>query len=354
MPPPAASPDDQSADDSDHDSADGRAAEDAAFAAALAACGCQHLRSPAGYAAPAPTAAARANGPHRVSVWSVGHYHPQPHTRVQVLGSAATAALAAALPPWPGAQPDLVIVADGADATPWLPLASDSTIYRCAAPAERVLDQLRRHLAEQHSPHCIVHGTAVEVLGLGLLITGDSGAGKSELALELIARGHRLIADDAVALRQPAPGCLLATSPPMLKGFLEVRGLGILDIAAAYGADAVAARARLDLVIRLDAGASAAGDADERLHGRRGSLHLCRDGIDQQLPEIVLPTRLAHSAVMAEAACRDHWLRCDGYFASQAIATAQTRAVAARSEDADDRRGIAPAAHADREPERRR
>lgn len=216
------------------------------------------------------------------------------------------------------------MLADGVDANPWLLLARERalSLYRSPQPFHTTLWALRAAMA-QAAPTTTLHGDLLEVLGLGVLLSGISGAGKSELALELIARGHRLVADDVVEVSQPAPGCLLGRSPSPLAGFIEVRGLGILDVRASYGEQAMASAVRVDLCLHLDP-ADTPPAAEERLLGKRDTLRL----FDVELPRILLPSRLRHNAAMVEAACRDHWLRRAGYTAAQVLIDTQSRLAA--------------------------
>ena len=166
----------------------------------------------------------------------------------------------------------------------------------------------------------LTHGVLVEVEGLGLLLRGNSGAGKSELAIELLSRGHKLIADDAVEWHVGDNNRLIGRCPALLSGFIEVRGLGILDARALYGDSAVIEQTALDLVIDLDRRDEPS--AEERLGGRRGRFVL----LGQTVPEISLPQRLGHNlAVLVEAACRDHKLRLAGYCADQVLVERQLR-----------------------------
>jgi HPr kinase/phosphorylase len=255
----------------------------------------------------------------------IGFYHPRLPRAVQVVGSAADAARAAGIPLWPQTTPAGIVVPAGIDAECWRALAASHGIgcYASPWPAAVTLDRLRTALATRGACGEILHATLAQVCGLGVLLLGPSGAGKSELALELVARGHRLVADDAVELLHYAAACIAGGCPPTLYGFIELRGLGVIDLRAAYGETAVTPRARIDLVVRLDAGTDAL-TPDERLYGRRRTLRL----LDTDLPEIVLPARLGHNAVMVETACRDHWLRLRGYVASAVFADAQTRRAA--------------------------
>jgi len=154
-----------------------------------------------------------------------------------------------------------------------------------------------------------------------VFLRGASGAGKSELGLELLTRGHKLIADDIVEWRRgEGEAGVSGSCPPLLEGFIEVRGLGILNARALYGEAAVAVAAPLDLVI--DLGVRAEATAEERLHGRRASYTV----LGVTVPEISLPRRVGHNlAVLVEAACRDHRLRLSGYRADDDLVERQRR-----------------------------
>lgn len=174
----------------------------------------------------------------------------------------------------------------------------------------------------------LTHGVLVEVEALGVLLRGASGAGKSELAIELLSRGHKLIADDAIEWRRDAQQRIVGSCPALLSGFIEVRGLGVLDARALYGEGAVIAQAALDLVI--DLGVRAEPSAEERLSGRRGVFHL----LGAAVPEISLPRRVGHNlAVLVEAACRDHRLRLAGYRSDEILVERQLRRLQSHSTD---------------------
>ena len=169
-----------------------------------------------------------------------------------------------------------------------------------------------------------LHGVFMKVHDCGVLLVGASGVGKSELALELLARGHQLVADDAVdfSLRR---SLLIGRAPRLLRGFLEARSLGILNIRRLFGARSVLGRCRLDLLLRLEAPREAWDSGFERLSGRRGSTAVL--GIE--VPEITVPIRLGHNlAALVEAACRDLLLRKDGYRADDDLSARQAREIA--------------------------
>lgn len=171
----------------------------------------------------------------------------------------------------------------------------------------------------------VVHGVFVEILSLGVLLTGRPGVGKSELALELIARGHRLVADDATELALLGPDDLCGGCPPLLQDFLEVRGLGVLDIRAMFGEAAIKRRKRLGLIIHLLRPDDPALPEPNRLSGNRGT----REILDVPVPEITLPVAPGHHlAVLVETACRDQLLRMQGYCSDQILAARQAAGAA--------------------------
>lgn len=117
--------------------------------------------------------------------------------------------------------------------------------------AAQLIDLLRIYLGKRLAPKTTMHGVFMDVLGMGVLITGESGLGKSELALELISRGHGLVADDAVELLRTAPNIIEGQCPPLLQNLLEVRGLGLLDIRTIFGEASVRRKMKLKLIVHL-------------------------------------------------------------------------------------------------------
>jgi serine kinase of HPr protein (carbohydrate metabolism regulator) len=173
------------------------------------------------------------------------------------------------------------------------------------------------------APNVTLHGVFVEIFGLGVLFAGRSGVGKSELALEMLARGHRLIADDAAEFELAHDGRVVGRCPPVLYGFLEVRGLGILHVGRMFGEVALRSSKALDLILRLDATEDPA-DPPDRLRGRRKDVMVCGKAI----PEIALPVRVGQNlATLAEAACRDQTLKRDGYDAAEDFVARQMKSI---------------------------
>lgn len=204
---------------------------------------------------------------------------------------------------------------------------SDVALAATRIPLPELLHALRRALLEGQAPATLVYGGLMDVFGLGVLIAGPAGIGKSELALELLARGHRLVGDDAIEVVRLPGGLLLGRAPELLRGFLEVRGLGVLDVVRMYGETAVLAQRRIDFMLELRPVEQAPVDYRARLAGLRRSEAL----LDCDLPTICLPVRVGHNlATLVEAACRDQWLRLGGHRAEEVFAHRQQQAIDAQ------------------------
>ena len=187
-------------------------------------------------------------------------------------------------------------------------------LLSCQLNSQDTIRKLQYYLANYFAEKITLHGVFMEVMGTGVLIMGESSIGKSELALELLTRGHRLIADDATEFARIAPDTLNGTCPEMLRDFLEVRGLGILDVRAMFGDSAIKQNRNLRLIIVLQ-DLEEATEID-RLHGSRQ----LRTIQDVDIPEVTLPVAPGRNlAVLLEAAVRNHILMAKGYDASAAF-----------------------------------
>jgi HPr kinase/phosphorylase len=152
------------------------------------------------------------------------------------------------------AAPPAVIVADDCALTELICercAFGNVPLFTTPTSAARVIDTLRSYLSRQLAEATTLHGVFMDVLGMGVLITGDSGVGKSELGIDLISRGHGLVADDVVEVSRVAPGILEGRCPDLLKDFLEVRGLGLLNIRTVFGETACRRKMRLRLIVHL-------------------------------------------------------------------------------------------------------
>jgi HPr kinase/phosphorylase len=172
-----------------------------------------------------------------------------------------------------------------------------------------LLNLLQYHLARALAPRVTMHGVFMEIYSIGVLITGDSGLGKSELALELISRGHRLVADDAPEFTQIAPDVLDGTCPELLQDLLEVRGLGVMNIRQMFGDTAVKKNKYLRLIVNLVRAPEPSTEAMARITGESKA----RQVLDLEVPVIELPVAAGRNlAVLTEAAVRLHLLRSKG------------------------------------------
>lgn len=183
-------------------------------------------------------------------------------------------------------------------------------VFRSPLPIEKVAAHLDDYLDSVLAVHVTLHGVMMEVAGLGVLLTGESGVGKSELALELISRGHRLIADDAPELQRVAPDTLSAACPPALCDFMEVRGLGVLNIRAMFGDRAIKHDMHLRLIIHLEIMEEGRLRRVDRLHGSRQGREI--QGVT--VPQVTLPVVPGRNlSVLVECAVRNHILHMEGY-----------------------------------------
>ncbi|WP_407690258.1 HPr(Ser) kinase/phosphatase [Salisediminibacterium beveridgei] len=176
----------------------------------------------------------------------------------------------------------------------------------------RLSSLLTTYLESHLAPITAMHGVLIDIYGIGVLITGSSGVGKSETALDLVRRGHRLVADDSVEIRQEHPGVLVGTSPELIRHLLEIRGLGIINVMTLFGAGAVRSYKRLGMTIDLEIW-------DQKKQYDR--LGLDEDFIrifDTDLPKISVPVRPGRNlAVIIEVAAMNFRLKRMGINAAE-------------------------------------
>jgi len=212
--------------------------------------------------------------------------------------------------------PVIIILADAIAEIPELTNGSKITgapLLRSTENSINIIDSIQYDYSGIFSGHTNVHGVFMEVMGIGVLLTGESNIGKSELALALISRGHRLIADDSPEFIRDAPDVISGTCPGVLKDFLEVRGLGILNIRSMYGDNSIVAYKRLRLVIHLAELSVSESQEIDRLGSNSHSITI----LDVKIPKTVIPVAPGrHLAVIVEAAVRNQVLIMNGYDAS--------------------------------------
>jgi HPr kinase/phosphorylase len=255
----------------------------------------------------------------------IGHLNFVHPNRVQVLGCAEmdylrsldSAALEKSVENLFASELAAIIVANG-EAVPQLLLeASDRSqtpLFTTKQESPQLMLVLGHYLTQALAESTTMHGVLLEVLGMGVLLTGSSAIGKSELALELITRGHRLIADDVVELHHVAPDTLEGRCPTMLQDFLEVRGLGILNIRTLFGETAVKTKKNLRLIVHLKKPANLAELGEGRL-----DMHASTESIlGVAIPKVRIPVTAGRNlAVLVEVAARNHILHMRGINSAQ-------------------------------------
>ncbi len=198
-------------------------------------------------------------------------------------------------------------------------------VLQSALSDSELLDNTRYLLSRELAESASQHGVFLEVYSLGVFITGKAAVGKSELALALISRGHRLISDDVTLFSRSAPELVEGSSPKLLTDFMEVRGLGVVNIRAMFGANALKRNMPLNLIINM-----VALDADNGVNfDRLGNNLNTRNILGLPFAEVTLPVAPGRNlAVLVEAAARNHLLQASGYNAAADLIARQNRAIA--------------------------
>ena len=275
--------------------------------------------------------------------WIAGHAHPERHFddaavldaqsaadlvgylnyihpyRVQIVGRREVAYLLASAPEDQERrisrivtlEPPVLIAADGVKPPDPLVAMCDRAeipLFVTSESAGQVIDIVRAYLAQLFADRLTRHGVFMDILGLGVLLTGESGLGKSELGLELISRGHGLVADDAVDLFKISQSALEGRCPELLLNLLEVRGIGLLDIKAIFGETAVRRKMRLKLIVHL-----VRKETMEREFERLPYEPLFEDILGIPVQKVVITVDAGRNlAVLVEAAVRNTILQLRG------------------------------------------
>ena len=194
----------------------------------------------------------------------------------------------------------------------------------------RFMSGLIRYLNVMLAPRISMHGVLVEVYGEGILILGESGVGKSETALELVKRGHRLIADDLVEIRRVSDTTLLGAAPENIRHLIEIRGIGIVDVKHLFGMGAVKMQENINLVIKLELW------KEGKMYDRLGLEDHYTDILGISVPSLVIPVRPGRNlAIIVEVAAMNHRQKKMGYNAAKELYSRVQNSLAKRNEEDD-------------------
>ena len=203
-------------------------------------------------------------------------------------------------------------------------------VFRFSNPLRtttRVISRITNFLEREFAPSTAVHGVLIDIYGVGVLITGQSGVGKSETALELVKRGHRLVADDNVEIKQEDYDTLVGSAPPLIEHMLEIRGLGIINIMTLFGAGSVRTKKRISLVIKLE------NWDDNKQYERLGLDDETMKIMDVTLPKATIPVRPGRNlAVIIEVAAMNFRLKRMGVNAAQEFSDRLTNMIESEKE----------------------
>ncbi len=210
-----------------------------------------------------------------------------------------------------------IILTRGMDApTEMVELAAKYSVplFLTEVATSRFMSALIAFLNIQLAPEVTMHGVLVEVYGEGVLLLGDSGVGKSEAAIELVKRGHRLVADDAVEIKRVSDKSLVGSSPEIIRHFIELRGIGIIDVKHIFGMGSVKDSEKIDLVIKLEPWVSG------KVYDRLGMSTEYETILDLSVPALTIPVKPGRNlAVIVEVAAMNNRQHRMGYNAAEAL-----------------------------------
>ena len=250
----------------------------------------------------------------------IGHLNFVHPNRVQVLGCAemtflkglSETGLTEAIDHLFSTELAAIIVANSEPVPEILKQSADRTqtpLLTSPLASPVLMSHLGHYLTQKLAESTSLHGVFMEVLGTGVLLKGDAGVGKSELALELVTRGHRLVADDMVDLKHVAPDTLEGSCPPLIRDFLEVRGLGILNIRFLFGETAVKMQKNLKLIVEL----VRPHEIGEVGLNRIDMIASSESILGVAIPKVRIPVAAGRNlAVLVEVAVRNHILKSRG------------------------------------------
>ncbi len=195
-----------------------------------------------------------------------------------------------------------------------LSLKYSTPVLRTQNTTSRFISALIAFLNVELAPRITIHGVLVEVYGEGILLLGDSGVGKSEAAIELVKRGHRLVADDAVEIKRVSDISLIGSAPDVIRHFVELRGIGIVDVKMIFGIGAVKDVEKIDFIINLELW------QDKKQYDRLGLTTEYTDILGINIPSITVPVKPGRNlAVVIEVAAMNNRQKKMGYNAAEAL-----------------------------------
>ena len=204
-------------------------------------------------------------------------------------------------------------------------------VYVTPTPSTKFMYILRDFLEDQFAPQQSLHGSLVDVYGIGLLIVGPAGIGKSEVSLDLVERGHRLVADDVVMATRKEGQVLMGSGTDLVQHFMEIRGLGLVDVRAMFGIRAIRFQKRIEVVVNLHP-----WDPDEE-YTRLGMVEETYDILGAQLPLVKLPiTPGKNVTVLCEVIAMNHLLRHYGYDPAEVFADRLAERIRSKGSSAED------------------
>lgn len=223
-------------------------------------------------------------------------------------------------------EPPVLVLADGQEAPDELISMCERShipLFSTKEQSAFVIDVLRAYLSKHFADRITMHGVFMDILGMGVLITGESGLGKSELGLELVTRGNGLVADDAVDLYRINQTTIEGKCPDLLQNLLEVRGIGLLDVRAIFGETAVRRKMRLKLIVHL-----VRRETMEREYERLPAEPLTQDVLSVPVRKVVIQVVAGRNiAVLVEAAVRNTILQLRGIDTYQEFVNRHRRAM---------------------------
>jgi HPr kinase/phosphorylase len=182
------------------------------------------------------------------------------------------------------------------------------SVFKSTLPTTKLIAELTIYLEDKLAPETSMHGTLVDVYGVGVLILGKSGIGKSECALDLVERGHRLVADDLVDIKRTAERILMGSGPELIRHHMEIRGLGIINIKNLFGIGAIRDRKRIELVATIEEW------DDKKEYDRLGLDELTYAILEVELPRIIIPVRPGRNlSIIIEVAAMNQRLKKSGH-----------------------------------------